>query len=50
MTSPIALQSNRLVRFESFETYFGGRIFKNFLLFSYIGLFYLYKWSFLNVT
>lgn len=39
MTSTIALQSNRLVRFESFEKYFGSRIFKNFLFFSYIGLF-----------
>lgn len=39
MTNTVALQSNRLIRFESFEKYFGNRIFKNFLLFSYIGLF-----------
>lgn len=39
MTNLIALQPNRLVHFESFEKYFGNRIFKNFLFFSYIGLF-----------
>ncbi|MDD2828783.1 MAG: GGDEF domain-containing protein [Sulfuricurvum sp.] len=39
MSNAIALPSNRLIRFESFEKYFGDRIFKNFLLFSYIGLF-----------
>jgi diguanylate cyclase (GGDEF)-like protein len=39
MTNIVSLQSNRLIHFESFEKYFGNRIFKNFLLFSYIGLF-----------
>lgn len=39
MSNTVMLKSNRLVHFELFEKYFGNRIFKNFLLFSYIGLF-----------
>lgn len=37
MNNPI-VPINRLVRFESYEEYFSQRIYKNFLLFSYIGV------------